>query len=571
VPVIAPSDVRRRLLALMDDAVGCDEAARSHALACEAVALARAGAVDDALLGRACLLQADFSYRLFDYAGSYERALEATDLLGRSGDEERRAAAANLCLVICIETGDLTRALDYARRELELARRNGDVAHLAQLLHNQAVVFDIMEEYEAAVPCLVESAALHAASADGAHGAFFACVNLAALHVTHADRLMSAGDVQGAQRARDAAREALPEIDFDANFAALQSWISVKAQLGDIGAARAGALGYLRLVRRAGHVQRYATYALLAMAEYHVQAGRRDKGAHRLQRAIAKLRKARNGSHLSLTEARLASVYAEAGDHANALKWMRQAHVDRARLQDEQHRLRCRLAAIEREAEPRRAKRREAVAHAQRLAVIGRMMAEIYHALAGPLERTQRLIAPWVRQDGTADLSPVTEEALKQVIVAIDEAAALVRQLKMFSYRAAPQPMEVDLEAAVREAWVGLALWRRSGAQPLVLQTDGRTVVHVDAQRLGVLLRILLIEVGKIEPLDAVRVRLDSDESEVCMHVACSQGSADKGSAVGVALCEEIAQEMGGQLARVAVAPQAAMQFELCLPASAGG
>jgi C4-dicarboxylate-specific signal transduction histidine kinase len=253
------------------------------------------------------------------------------------------------------------------------------------------------------------------------------------------------------------------------------------------------------------------------------------------------------------------------GQYAQALACMRTAHMDRSRLQIEQTRLRCRLSALERKAVQRRTARLETLMHTQRLAVVGRLMADIYHALDAPIALTHQALARCIEPVPPAALTA----ALGQVIEQIDAVTALARQLKMFSYRAAPQAMVVGLHESLQEAWTGVALWRRGSARRLCVSGDLGTQVQVDVQRLAVLLRILLIEIDKAEPTEALAARIARGER--CSRMELGGPAADARAtttdpSVGVTLCQEIVQEMGGWLTR-SVAASGASGFVLELPA----
>jgi tetratricopeptide (TPR) repeat protein len=540
-------------------------------MAAQAVALARSICADEGRLGQACLLHATTRYRLFDYAGSLQLAIEAAELLQTSGDVKGRARAMNLCFIIHIETGELIRALEMARRALADARARGDRLEQARLLLNQAVVFDMNEEFGAAVRCLNESIALFEENGTARGELFVARVNLADAIMGQAEREGTAGHAKEEQRLRQCAAATIPGFEADAPPGALNTWISLKARLGAIEDARLGAITYLRRLRRAGHVERFRAYALLAVGELHVQAGRPDKGAHRLQRAVAILRAAKNWSHLGQTEARLARLYAERGDFAQALRWQRQAYEDGRRLSGFQQELRWRLAALEREAEARRVRRVEERMHEQRLAVIGRLLTEIYHALVGPIQSTHAVLNHCTAQLAAGITGPGLVPGLSQVLAQVDEATALVRQLKMFSYRAAPQSMEVSLTQSVQDAWNGVALWRRSAPAPLRISGERSAIVDVDAQRLAVLLRILFIEAERGGAAEDVRVEIGRTASAAFLRVSFSgiRSAAAAITSVGLTLCAEIAQEMNGQLLRAA-SPAEILCFELRLPQRTG-
>jgi tetratricopeptide (TPR) repeat protein len=527
---------------------------RGHGLAREAVELARSSAAGAGTLGRACLLQAGYSYRLFDYAESYALSLEAIELLERDGDARGTARAVNLCFIINIETGDFIRALDFARRAIAEAQRRGDECQQARLLLNQAVVFDIADEHEAAVRCLIEAVELFQRFPSAGADLFFARINLADVYLAHAERLEADGQPEEGARQRSLADQAIPDFDPRAPLAALHTWIAAKSRMGCLAEARVAAFNYLRRLRESGPTERYLVYALLALAEYHVAAGRADKAVCRLLRAVDKLRSARNQSHLGQAETRLAQVYAERGEHVQALRWQRQALHDGMRLHDERQKLRCRVAALERDAERRRARREEALLHDQRLAVIGRMLAQIYHALAEPIIGTRMLLEDCARRCEAEPLSPDVAADLREVVRRIDAAAMLGRQLKMFSYRAAPQLIELGIGAAVRDAWRGMVLWRGVDAGCIDVRGDMSAAARVDAQRLSVLLQILLIECERTRgtrPIAAevsrtgpgVRLRLQAPSTE-------GSHAQAEATSVGFALCAEIAAEMQGGLCR---------------------
>jgi C4-dicarboxylate-specific signal transduction histidine kinase len=134
-------------------------------------------------------------------------------------------------------------------------------------------------------------------------------------------------------------------------------------------------------------------------------------------------------------------------------------------------------------------------------------------------------------------------------VARLDEAAALTRQLKMFSYRAAPQPMQIDLLAAWNDACANVALWRATSPDALAIAVGASALVHADAQRLAVLLSILLIEVLPGTHSEAPSVRIVSEGRRTTLHVEAARHRGDHPEpGVGVTLCEEIAREMGGEL-----------------------
>jgi C4-dicarboxylate-specific signal transduction histidine kinase len=242
---------------------------------------------------------------------------------------------------------------------------------------------------------------------------------------------------------------------------------------------------------------------------------------------------------------RLLQMHVARGDHAQALAGLRAARAERVRLEIEQARLSCCLAAVERQVRLRQAVQHEAQAHMQRLAVVGRLMADIHHALDRPLTQVQQALAACA----AAATPDVQGPALLQVVRHVEAAAGLARQLRMFSYRAAPQPMVVNLQDSLREAWDGVALRRSGTARQLQVTGDPLTQVRADVQRLAVLLRILLIEVDQAWPEGALAAHLAQGPGGGCLQLGGMTAATTAGPAgVGLTLCREIAEELAGAL-----------------------
>ena len=550
-------------LALLESAAAGRDFPEGLRLSAQAVSAARRDGAPDTVLGQALLLQAHYAYRLFDYALAYESALDAAAALGRCGDTVRGGRALNYCFITCIETGDLVRALEHSTRALALAEAGGDQLQRATLLHNQAVVFEMIAHHDSALACLEQSARLHDGLPDGAPGAFFARVNAAGIHLT-----LSEGAADPAQAAahRAAAAGVLPPLRQDAAPAALQTWLSIQARLGNLDAAREAALICVAKARRNRSSERYRTYAMLALADYHLARGRADRGVMCLRNAVHKLRAARNQSHLGATERLLAALHAGMGQHDQALRWIRQAEADNTRLQAERHEVRWSFAETDRDERRRRSLRDEVLVHVQRLDVIGRLIAEIHHALAQPLAAARATLQQLLAATDLPHDPKRLRLALDDVIEQVDAASALVRQLKMFSYRASPQPSEVNLCLALEQAWADASLWRRGRARALFINWRKRTVVHVDAQRLAVLLRSLLIEADRVTAPADLSATLDSDGTLCGMVLGCGTAElARVTGCVGIMLCAEIAHEVGGRLV-CETAPDQRVVLHLQLP-----
>lgn len=553
-------------LALLESAAAGRDFPEGLRLSVQAVSAARRDGAPDTVLGQALLLQAHYAYRLFDYALAYESALDAAAALARCGDTERRGRALNYCFITCIETGDLVRAFEHSTRALALAEACGNPLQRATLLHNQAVVFEMIADYDTALACLDQSARLHDGLHDGAPGAFFARVNAAGIHLTLSEAAVDAGDGIQAEAHRAAAARELPPLRADAAPAALQTWLSIQSRLGNLDAAREAALICVAKARRNRSSERYRTYAMLALADYHLARGRADRGVLCLRNAVHKLRAARNQSHLGATERRLAALHAGMGQHEQALRWIRQAEADNTRLQAERHEVRWSFAESDRDEKRRRSLRDEVLVHVQRLDVIGRLIAEIHHALARPLAAARATLQQLLAATDLPHDPRRLRLALDDVIEQVDAASALVRQLKMFSYRASPQPSEVNLCLALEQAWADASLWRRGRARALFINWRKRTVVNVDAQRLAVLLRILLIEADRVTAPADLSATLDSDGTLCGMVLGCGTAElARVTGCVGIMLCAEIAHEVGGRLV-CETAPDQRVLLHLQLP-----
>ncbi|ARN20785.1 hypothetical protein [Piscinibacter gummiphilus] len=528
-----------------------------------AVSAARRDGASDDVLGQSLLLQAHYAYRLFDYALAYESALDAGTALARCGDSARRGRALNYCFITCIETGDLVRALEHSTRALALAEAADDAVQRATLLHNQAVVFEMVGDQDNALACLARSARLHDTLPDGGPGAFFARVNAAGIHLVRAE---GAEDEAAASAHRSAAVRELPPLRSDAAPAALQTWLSIQSRLGNLAAAREAAIICVAKARRNRSSERYRTYAMLALADYHLGRDRPDRGAACLENAVRKLRAARNQSHLGATERRLAALHAGLGRHDRALHWLRQAEADNTRLQAERHEVRWSFAESDRDEKRRHSLRDEVLVHVQRLDVIGRLIAEIHHALAQPLAAVRATLRQLLSATDRPHDPGRLRIALDDVIEQVDAASALVRQLKMFSYRASPQPSEVNLGLALEQAWADASLWRHGRTRQLAIESRQRPVVHVDAQRLAVLLHILLIEADRVTAPDDLAATIDSDGTTCGMSLGCGTGDVGRVSGrVGITLCAEIAHEVGGHLTCVP-APEGRVVLHLRLP-----
>jgi C4-dicarboxylate-specific signal transduction histidine kinase len=493
-------------------------------------------------------------------------------------------SAIHACYHACVETGDLVRALEHAKRLVALAREQLDPIVLARVLFNQSVTFHMLEEHDEAIRVATDALRTIKNAEPGRMQKDVIMrikAGLAAMRLSFGESLAQLGQAPAADQQQLLAWASLPEFDFDAlqianaeNIYTLETWIEVQSKLGQLSMARRGALHYLKLVRATSdNPTPFKTWILLFLAEYHFRKGRPDKGAHRLKQGLLKLRQSGRLSDISRNATqRLAEMYAAAGDHGQALYWSQQTRKANVSPQNEQAQLQGRLTALEHAMQRRQRQGEEEVAHVQRLAVVGRMMADIYQALADPIQQTQHILATSLQSDSVNLTRPERhaqwQQALQKAVQHVEQANRLARQLKMFSYRAAPHSMTVNLDEALQEAWADFTPWRHGPLRQLLIRGDLATQVWVDAQRLAVLLRILLIEADKMRHPD-LNVYISSERANARMalhwesthHIQTFRG-------VGLTLCEEIAQEMGGKLT-LTIAVQKDLQIELLLPKEA--
>jgi len=113
-----------------------------------------------------------------------------------------------------------------------------------------------------------------------------------------------------------------------------------------------------------------------------------------------------------------------------------------------------------------------------------------------------------------------------------------------------------------------MAIGRSGPREPLALHGVAPPQVRGDAQRLAVLLRILLIEIERLGGPQAPQVMLSMNGSAVRVLFASPAREADASAVggVGFTLCEEIAREMQGGLWRMD-APRGELRVALELPA----
>ncbi len=570
------------------------EAARVYALAQpgpsltlaeRAVALARQCG-DRPLLGWSLMLVGRGHADLGNHLQAFAAAREAYDLLADCGDPAHRLAALNTCNLVLWAGGDTDRAIELLRNglaatagRLELAgSRSAMLLNLAFLLRQGA------GEYAEAIRCCEEGVALVTRLPLRPTSWIYATAYLAFLHLEHAEHLAAQGLHERAGAERKAAASALPPMDFQSwrtfsyhEHLVLQFQLTVLAGLASWPRARQAAAATVWSLRRldGGHIVQ--VNKLEALADFYRRAGRLERAiGYELQLLVA-LRAANNEPDIGRCLRRLADLRAQTGDHAAALDCCKQLATLQNHQRLEAGELRGRLAVIERESDRRRDQAHEERAHTQRLAVIGRLIAQTHHALSAPTEDAHRLTASALELSSQPAPAPLVQ-TLEELNQTVDRAAGLVSQLKLFSYRSAPQPTALSLRDALLGAYQSLGPHIGVSARRLPdidVVEDTPEQAWADAQRMGIMLRVLLIELsqwaGSIAAVTAIRARITArTPSTVSLHIeACGsadpQATADVLATLGSTLCVEIADEMGGAL-EAACDESGVLTYELCLP-----
>jgi hypothetical protein len=544
------------------------EAAFEHGRFAQAVDLAeRAVAAarrchDAPLLGWSLMTLGRAQARIGNLLQGYAAATEAYPLLGACGDLTRQLWALNTCAIVHIGCGDASRAIDLLRRGLADASGAERSAVCCILLYNLSEVLRDSSEHAEGVECLVEAAGL-ARQWPQRPGQWLAYASqLARAHLYHADHLEQHGSTLQAQEQRGEAARVLPDLDPERwpsfsmlEFASLRAQIEVLAGLQRWPAARAAAAAALRLARRPGTGSRVLAEASAATAALHRRAGAWRRSSRHERRAMAAWRAAGDSSKLTICLRQLSDLHARCGAYDRALALRKALTTQQSGQRAQDSALRCRLAAVERRAERRQCQMKEAAVHAERMAIIGRLIAQTHHALGAPIAQALALAAQALACAAQPD---VLRPLLAELSQLIDRAASLVSQLKLFSYRSSPQSMALSLHQSLLDAWRGLE--PHIGSRRVDLRMEGQMQLQVwgDAQRLGIMLKVLLIELVQQAcghgVTTVINARIDAGDAgtvllqiEACGCTAPAAGT-NHPSSLGAALCGEIAAEMGGEL-----------------------
>jgi tetratricopeptide (TPR) repeat protein len=521
---------------------------------------------DRQLLGWALMEQGRLAYTAGRHLAAYAASSQACKLLAECHDVGRHAHALNTCALVYISGDDLASRVELLRKGLLLAGEPEHWAIRCRLLHNLGIALCENNEYIEAVECLSE--AVDVAQRAGPPLRLWELLmasRLAFIHLQYADHLGRSGSADKARLQLEAAARTLPALSAECwrgtyaeSFTTLWPQIEVLAQLGRWDSARRAAAACLRFARRSRQSLVNLGWALTGLSALYRRQGQHQRSIQSDHRALAVWRRANYRTEVITCLGRLADLHARSGAYTQALALRRELAAHQSRRRHEAGALRCRLAAIERQAERRLRQAQEAVVHAERLAIVGRLIAQTHHALSAPIAQTQSLTAQAV--------APALEPAALRPLLAginqaIDSAAGLVSQLKLFSYRSSPQPMALSLHKALLDAWHGLD--PHIGSRDADLHISGHTqrLVWGDAQRLGIMLKVLLIELMQRACSNSARVVIGAHiyagaADTVLLHIETRRGAiplpaAAASPSLGSALCMEIAAEMQGELCPV--------------------
>jgi tetratricopeptide (TPR) repeat protein len=436
---------------------------------------------------------------------AYAHAHEVLTRLGEAGCAGLKLEALNLCAAILGEARDFDRSANICLSIVQAGRhapgylqRGAVVAALLNLGQNLRLS-GLHQEAEAAW----SEGLVLAAAFDGLAPMAGLIRNSIALSLAANIGEHAAADDANPARARLAvAAQAMPPLDLSAwrdfqmtDAVSLRPRAVVQIALGATADARRTTAVCPRIARHK-QITRHFVEAHRAAMQVHEHQGR-WQAAIRYARRVLGVR-AGTGDSPGVIEALqgLSRWHAHLGEFTLALAYRKELAGIEARRDAKSAGLRCRLAAIERRTEQRLAEARESLGHARRLSVIGRLIAQTRHALSLPLDSVRGLCERALRTlDGEQSACGLVD-ALAQVVEQVERAGGLMQQLKLFSFRSTPQPMALLLHRAVEQARDGLGPHVPSdGAVGVLFTGDLRAEVWADPQRLGILLKVLLIEI----------------------------------------------------------------------------
>lgn len=474
-------------------------------------------------------------------ATAYAHALEAYELLGECGDTPHQLLALNVCAMVHFRAGDQREAIQLIERGIAIAQQHQIGGPCVTMLFNLSILlFDGGEHLEALRCCDEALAIAHKSAAQRdaigglrSHKAWIR-VELAATLGLSPQRHQAEIDSELAQAASDL--PPLPELPGpqsgdSADWPIKQIFHSLKPLMvlkRWPEAKRATTLYVCYAVYRSGSL-RARVNALTALSAWHESQGRPSRAIACMRRAFQRASRISDNRTFVTHARRLGELCAQSGDFHAALSVCRSVRRRQADSKATEHALRVRLSVIQRETARRFQQAREAQSHNERLAVIGRLIAQTYHALSVPVQSVSALIGQaQTCAEAVADRDLNGLKRLLQIVAErIDQVYAVVSQLKLYAYRSSPQASMVMVSSALHEAWSGMVPHVGPiASQPLPVDGNDRAEIWCDAQRLGIMLKLLFIQLLQHAPLRdgdvTVRalVRGDggADERAVCVH-----------------------------------------------------
>jgi tetratricopeptide (TPR) repeat protein len=543
---------------------------KANGLARCAVALARVGG-DDGVLSEALLMLSRTEWGMGDRVEqAYAHAQEALSLAPKSTNTALHCEALQNCANIVADAGDIGRASQMCLRVVQISQSTLGLAPnrlVGVAVLNLAVCLARMEVFADAAAAYAESVNIWKELPDSAPPLHLARTGQSSCLASLGEEADSAGDPVAAQRFYAQALEALPPMHMPnwRGFSAGEIWsfpnrAAVLTKTGRMAEARLAVATYLRIAR----VRRVAMNqfgAALAAGRVCLVEGRWRQAIRYGQRVVA-ANKEEPYSPWRLDSLKLlAGAHAELCEFDKALAYQREWDAQRASHEPAAAILRCRMAVIERRTERRRLAARESIEHERRLAVIGRLIGQTHHALGAPIDAVHRSCVDAIRsvdaERSAAALAPI----LHDIVERIERAAALTQQLKLFSYRSAPHSMELSLHRVLQQARddIDPHIPADSGQAELCVTGERHAEVWADPQRLGILLKVLMIELlsqtercadgGAAWAIHA-HIRQGPAGSVSTLIEGSERGGSDAELSLGAGLCAEIASEMQGALTR---------------------
>ncbi|NVE00130.1 sensor histidine kinase [Massilia sp. BJB1822] len=254
-------------------------------------------------------------------------------------------------------------------------------------------------------------------------------------------------------------------------------------------------------------------------------------------------------------------------------------------LQQFQHNV-ARLLKVESDSERERARSREALVHAGKMAAVGRMVASVNHEIKRPLASMQLLVENAIDLIAHGDVDSAAEN-LSLLLRATGQMSELSRQLEGFSRKTPLKCGKVSVREAVEHACAVVSPKVKTGRRQLLVRVGNHPVL-ADFDRLTLALVNLIdnaldaaagvqdqrIEIESELRDGAVAILVRDHGAGIAAHVMENLFDAffttkppGEGLGLGLALSSEVIDEMGGALS-ARNHPQGGAEFCIVLPAA---